>query len=93
MLRHWHCLPDHLAGFGHGFAGRYLHVVQRFAKTEIAAAIRYRVIDSDHKIYNNYFENLNGSGYGGYQAILKDHKNKTYRAASESRKDGHAAGY
>ncbi len=32
-------------------------------------------------------------GYGGYQAILYDAKNKVYYAASESRKDGHAAGY
>ncbi len=32
-------------------------------------------------------------GYGGYQAILYDAKNDVYRAASESRKDGQAAGY
>ena len=32
-------------------------------------------------------------GYGGYQAILWDDKNKVYYGASESRKDGHAAGY
>jgi gamma-glutamyltranspeptidase/glutathione hydrolase len=32
-------------------------------------------------------------GYGGYQAILYDHQNKVYYGASESRKDGHAAGY
>lgn len=32
-------------------------------------------------------------GYGGYQAILWDAKNSVYRGASESRKDGHAAGY
>lgn len=32
-------------------------------------------------------------GYGGYQAIMYDEKNKVYYAASESRKDGHAAGY
>lgn len=32
-------------------------------------------------------------GYGGYQAILYDAINKVYFAASESRKDGHAAGY
>ncbi|MEM9102915.1 MAG: gamma-glutamyltransferase [Pseudomonadota bacterium] len=32
-------------------------------------------------------------GYGGYQAIMKDHKNKTYIGASESRKDGQAAGF
>jgi gamma-glutamyltranspeptidase/glutathione hydrolase len=32
-------------------------------------------------------------GYGGYQGILYDRKNKVYYGASESRKDGHAAGY
>jgi gamma-glutamyltranspeptidase/glutathione hydrolase len=32
-------------------------------------------------------------GFGGYQAILLDATNKVYFAASESRKDGHAAGY
>ena len=32
-------------------------------------------------------------GYGGYQAILRDAKNGVYFGASESRKDGHAAGY
>ncbi|MEL6866531.1 MAG: gamma-glutamyltransferase [Bacteroidota bacterium] len=31
--------------------------------------------------------------YGGYQAILYDQKNKVYYGASESRKDGQAAGY
>ncbi len=31
--------------------------------------------------------------YGGYQAILWDKKNKVYHGASESRKDGQAAGY
>jgi gamma-glutamyltranspeptidase/glutathione hydrolase len=31
--------------------------------------------------------------YGGYQAIMWDEKNKVYRGASESRKDGQAAGY
>ncbi|RMF82311.1 MAG: gamma-glutamyltransferase, partial [Planctomycetota bacterium] len=31
--------------------------------------------------------------YGGYQAILYDAENDVYRAASESRKDGQAAGY
>jgi gamma-glutamyltranspeptidase/glutathione hydrolase len=31
--------------------------------------------------------------YGGYQAILWDAKNKVYRGASESRKDGQAAGF
>ncbi|MBI3949689.1 MAG: gamma-glutamyltransferase [Acidobacteria bacterium] len=32
-------------------------------------------------------------GYGGYQAIRYDWKNKVYYGASESRKDGQAAGY
>lgn len=32
-------------------------------------------------------------GYGGYQAILFDRKNGVYYGASESRKDGQAAGY
>jgi gamma-glutamyltranspeptidase / glutathione hydrolase len=32
-------------------------------------------------------------GYGGYQAIMYDAANKVYHGASESRKDGHAAGY
>ncbi|TQV74722.1 gamma-glutamyltransferase [Aliikangiella marina] len=32
-------------------------------------------------------------GYGGYQAIMYDAENKVYYGASESRKDGHAAGY
>ena len=33
------------------------------------------------------------SGYGGYQAIWWDKKNGVYLGASESRKDGQAAGY
>ena len=32
-------------------------------------------------------------GYGGYQAIMWDDVNKVYYGASESRKDGQAAGY
>jgi gamma-glutamyltranspeptidase/glutathione hydrolase len=31
--------------------------------------------------------------YGGYQAIMWDAENKVYHGASESRKDGQAAGY
>jgi gamma-glutamyltranspeptidase/glutathione hydrolase len=31
--------------------------------------------------------------YGGYQAIMWDEKNRVYYGASESRKDGQAAGY
>ena len=36
---------------------------------------------------------FNIGGYGGYQAIMWDDKNKVYYGASESRKDGMAAGY
>ncbi|GAA4351996.1 gamma-glutamyltransferase [Kangiella taiwanensis] len=32
-------------------------------------------------------------GFGGYQAIMRDHEEGVYRGASESRKDGQAAGY
>lgn len=35
----------------------------------------------------------NLGGYGGYQAIMRDDRNKVYYGASESRKDGQAAGY
>jgi gamma-glutamyltranspeptidase/glutathione hydrolase len=31
--------------------------------------------------------------FGGYQAILWDRTNRVYHGASESRKDGQAAGY
>jgi gamma-glutamyltranspeptidase/glutathione hydrolase len=33
------------------------------------------------------------AAFGGYQAILRDTRSGVYRGASESRKDGHAAGY
>ena len=31
--------------------------------------------------------------FGGYQAVMRDLKHGTWVGASESRKDGHAAGY
>ena len=36
---------------------------------------------------------VRGGGHGGYQSILWDDENKVYFGASESRKDGQAAGY
>jgi gamma-glutamyltranspeptidase/glutathione hydrolase len=36
---------------------------------------------------------MDSGGYGGYQAIMRDHGQGVYYGASESRKDGHAAGY
>lgn len=37
--------------------------------------------------------NFSAGGYGGYQAIMWDDARGVYFGASESRKDGHAAGY
>jgi gamma-glutamyltranspeptidase/glutathione hydrolase len=45
------------------------------------------LMEKGHKI-----EYANGP-YGGYQAILRDEENKVYYGASESRKDGQAAGF
>jgi len=36
---------------------------------------------------------LGNGGFGGYQAIMRDPDNGVYHGASESRKDGQAAGY
>lgn len=36
---------------------------------------------------------IGNGGFGGYQAIARDQKNGAYLGASESRKDGQAAGY
>ncbi len=36
---------------------------------------------------------IGSGGFGGYQAIARDAQNGTYLGASESRKDGQAAGY
>jgi gamma-glutamyltranspeptidase/glutathione hydrolase len=40
-----------------------------------------------------HFIRHTSGGYGGYQAIMYDPVNGVYYGASESRKDGHAAGY
>lgn len=45
------------------------------------------LMNKGHKI------SLENGPYGGYQAIMYDRKNKVYYGASESRKDGQAAGY
>jgi gamma-glutamyltranspeptidase/glutathione hydrolase len=46
-----------------------------------------KLMTMGHKIQWNL------GGYGGYQAIMWDDKNKVWFGASESRKDGQAAGY
>lgn len=45
------------------------------------------LMDKGHKV------SFTRGSYGGYQAILWDDMNKVYHGASESRKDGQAAGY
>jgi len=56
-------------------------------ESEIGAEVRRALEQMGHRI-----EEMRGP-FGGYQAILYDEKNGVYRAASESRKDGMAAGY
>jgi gamma-glutamyltranspeptidase / glutathione hydrolase len=46
-----------------------------------------KLLSMGHKVQWNL------GGYGGYQAIMRDDKNKVWYGASESRKDGQAAGY
>ncbi len=46
-----------------------------------------KLLSMGHKIQWDH------GGYGGYQAIMWDEKNKVWYGASESRKDGQAAGY
>ena len=56
-------------------------------ESEISYQVIQGLINRGHKI------RYDRGGYGGYQAIMYDAKNKVYYGASESRKDGQAAGY
>jgi len=53
----------------------------------ISGAVRDDLISRGHKLQEG------SSGYGGYQAIYWDADEAVYHGASESRKDGHAAGF
>ncbi|HSR66704.1 MAG TPA: gamma-glutamyltransferase [Acidobacteriota bacterium] len=53
----------------------------------VSAEVRRALLKMRHRVRSS------AGGYGGYQAILYDPDNDTYWAASESRKDGMAAGY
>ena len=58
-----------------------------YLESGITTTDKLRLVDKGHNI---------GFGlglYGGYQAIMYDGKNNVYHGASESRKDGQAAGY
>ena len=57
----------------------------------IESGISYEVIRELVKMGHNI--GFNVGGYGGYQAIMRDHEKGVYFGASESRKDGQAAGY
>lgn len=46
-----------------------------------------KLVQMGHKV------GFNIGGYGGYQAIMWDERNKVYLGASESRKDGQVSGY
>jgi len=58
-----------------------------YLESAIDAAVRAELKKRGHNV-----DNTTG-GYGGYQAILYDAKRDLFIGASESRKDGHAAGY
>jgi gamma-glutamyltranspeptidase/glutathione hydrolase len=53
----------------------------------ISAQTRRELTDRGHKLVDQV------GPFGGYQAILYDAKNDVYIGASESRKDGQAAGW
>ncbi|MEN8119192.1 MAG: gamma-glutamyltransferase [Bacteroidota bacterium] len=58
---------------------------------ELESGISYEVIRELMKMGHQVKWGL--GGYGGYQAIMYDAENKVFYGASESRKDGQAAGY
>ena len=58
---------------------------------ELESGISYEVIRELMKMGHQIKWGL--GGYGGYQAIMYDAVNKVFYGASESRKDGQAAGY
>ena len=58
---------------------------------QLETGINYQVIRELIKMGHKISWNV--GSYGGYQAIMWDDVNKVYYGASESRKDGQAAGY
>jgi len=58
-----------------------------YMESGISAAVRRQLEAMGHTIGTRKIK------YGGYQAILADHVQGVYYGASESRKDGQAAGY
>ena len=58
-----------------------------YVERGIPAAVRASLEARGHRV------EVGGGGFGGYQAIQWDAATRTYRAASEMRKDGAAIGY
>jgi gamma-glutamyltranspeptidase/glutathione hydrolase len=63
------------------------HVGELVIESDIPYQTIRALMDKGHKIQ------FDRGGYGGYQAIMRDLKTGVYYGASESRKDGQAAGY
>jgi gamma-glutamyltranspeptidase/glutathione hydrolase len=49
--------------------------------------VRRELVQKGHRV------EVNVGSFGGYQAVMWDARQGVYYGASESRKDGHAAGY
>ena len=58
-----------------------------YLETGISYEVRRSLVERGHRL------GVNVGSFGGYQAIMWDEKNQVYFGASESRKDGQAAGY
>ncbi|MEM9323988.1 MAG: gamma-glutamyltransferase [Pseudomonadota bacterium] len=58
-----------------------------FLETGITGPTRDALAEKGHSVEQGR------GGFGGYQAIMIDHEQGVYYGASESRKDGHAAGF
>jgi len=63
------------------------HVGELALESDIPYQTVRTMMDKGHKII------FDRGGYGGYQAIMRDPNTGVYYGASESRKDGQAAGY
>jgi gamma-glutamyltranspeptidase / glutathione hydrolase len=58
-----------------------------FLESGISTTDKLNLVKKGHRI------GFTSGGFGGYQSIMYDAENNVYYGASESRKDGHAAGY
>jgi gamma-glutamyltranspeptidase/glutathione hydrolase len=83
-----------------GDAARWQHIGSStptggIMKTGGIVALETGIPEETVQILNNmgHHTQVGKGGFGGYQGILKDSNNNVYIGASESRKDGHAAGY